>query len=305
MIRHSVISIISTLTLSTAVFAAEPVPVTAPGSDYIGPIWSPAGTQIAVSQSGYQGVWLINAQSQKMTKLSDANAAGFGMAWSHDGQFLATTENQPETTPRRTAIRIYDTKNNTGKYLSGFETRLTGTLCWSPDDQAVFLVGHSPVSAAFFSLTGNQRVEGYDFFSILRDQILTYNSASQVVTPRAGNARYLNLQPSPDGNAYVCEKLGGGLQIGNASGVIAELEKGERPRWSPDGQFIVFQIAKDDGERILESDLWQVNSDGRQMTQLTSTPDQIELNPSLAPNNQTIVYQELNSRRIYTLKLER
>ena len=63
------------------------------------------------------------------------------------------------------------------------------------------------------------------------------------------------------------------------------------------------QIATDDGERILQSDIWRVSVDGSQVTQITDTPNQIELNPSLSPDNRDVAYEELTSRQIFILSL--
>ena len=301
--RHLTQILVAGLAIMTFTIAAEPKALTPKLKEFINPVWSPDGSQIAVSQSGYRGVWLVDSQSHKMTLLTDANAAGFGMAWSHDGRYLATTENQGETIPRRTAIRVYDVKGNTQQLLSDFTTRLTGTLFWSRNSQGVFLVGHTPLQNAFFRLKNETPTVGLDFFSIQGDQIVSYNTASQIMTTLGTNSRFLNLQISPDGETYVCEKLGGGLRIGNQTTVIADLPRGERPRWSVDGQSIVYQIATDDGERILQSDIWRVSVDGSQVTQITDTPNQIELNPSLSPDNRYVAYEELTSRQIFILSL--
>lgn len=304
MIRHFFANLLlSAWVLMTLAFAAQPEPLTPKGRDFISPVWSPDGSQIAVTQSGYRGVWLLNPKSNELTRLTEADAAGFGMSWSHDGQYLATTENQTGTIPRRSAVRIYDTKHSTNQYLSDFQTRLTGTLNWSPNDQAIFIIGHSPLQKAFYLLDNSPSTPGFEFFTILHDEIISYNTASQIVTTLATDGRFLNLQNSLNGETYVCEKLGGGLRIGNQSRIIADLPRGERPRWSPDGQTIVFQIASDDGERILTSDIWRIKNDGSDILQITNTPDQIELNPSLAPDNQTVVYEELISRQIFKLDL--
>lgn len=284
--------------------AAQPMALTPADKDFIAPLWSPSGDHIAVSESGYEGVWLVNMTNGKLTQLSDANAAGFGMAWSHDGRYLATTENKARTIPRRTAVMIYDTQTGEVQNLTGYEERLIGALTWSPDDQSLFLIGHFPLRKAVFPRTDKVPTGGYNFFSILHDQIVEYNTASQVMLTLQTGQRYLNLQLSPDGETYVCEIIGGGLIMGNRRGLITQTDAGERPRWSPDGEYIVYQIAKDDGHRITSSELWRIRADGSELTQLTDTPDLIELNPSISPDNRRVVYEERNSRRIYTLDLE-
>ncbi len=289
--------------LISMLFAAEPRLLTTSDQALICPTWSPAGDYIAASGSGYRGVWLIRVADGKLIQLSDANAAGFGMAWSHTGRYLATTENKAGQAPNRTALRVYDMRTLTGSNYSDYSKRLTGTVSWTPDDQGIFLVGHFPLHDAYFKFASQASGHGYNLFSIIHDQVVEYNSESEEMITILAGQRVLNLQIAPDGKTFVCEKTGGGLIIGNKDGILAQTDQGERPRWSVDGQYLVFQITKDNGHEILASDIWRIKADGTGLTQLTDTPDAMEFNPSLAPDNKKVVFENLVSRHIYELDL--
>lgn len=48
------------------------------------------------------------------------------------------------------------------------------------------------------------------------------------------------------------------------------------PRWSPDGQRVLFSIIWEDGHQTFNRDIWAINADGTNQTQLTNTPDRFE-----------------------------
>lgn len=64
-------------------------------------------------------------------------------------------------------------------------------------------------------------------------------------------------------------------------GELTQLREGTKPRWSPDGNEIVFEH---------QGDIWKINVDGTQLTQLTTTSLVFEDTPSYSPDGRQIVY---------------
>ncbi len=62
---------------------------------------------------------------------------------------------------------------------------------------------------------------------------------------------------------------------------MTQLREGRYPRWSPDGSKIVFEHL---------GDIWMINADGTELTQLTWTNDVEEGLPSFTPDGKSIVY---------------
>src|SRR5262249_992263 len=59
--------------------------------------------------------------------------------------------------------------------------------------------------------------------------------------------------------------------------------------YSPDGTRVAF--AADTGPGATDDNLWEVGADGSGLTQLTSTPDLDEFNPSWSPNGRRLLFQ--------------
>jgi hypothetical protein len=88
-----------------------------------------------------------------------------------------------------------------------------------------------------------------------------------------------------DGNAIV--------RLGRLDGAV----------WTRDGQWLVYMDDKDDGHRILASDIKFKSADGTMSGALTATADLFEMYPSCSPVENRIVCSSL-SGKIFLLTYE-
>ena len=89
---------------------------------------------------------------------------------------------------------------------------------------------------------------------------------------------------------------GGGLYLVTVTGATTTyppvaLTPGSQPNWSPDGQQIVFVAARTG----LEGDLFVINRDGAQLTQLTDTPEDSEGEPVWSPDGTRIAFSSTHN----------
>lgn len=107
-----------------------------------------------------------------------------------------------------------------------------------------------------------------------------------------GSDRYYGGEVSPCGKYIVYSGLETGLHIKALDGSsLVRLGEGYRPQWLADSSGIVYFITTDDGHDVLASDLYLASIDGKTVSNLTNTPNQIERNPSVSPDGTSIVYE--------------
>jgi Tol biopolymer transport system component len=108
-----------------------------------------------------------------------------------------------------------------------------------------------------------------------------------------GDDRFYGGVVSPDGRHIAYNGLYTGLYIAALDGSHPPIYLGEgySPSWLPDGSGIVYNISIDDGHQLLASDLYLATVDGTAISNLTQSPDQIELNPSVSPDGQWVAFE--------------
>ena len=99
---------------------------------------------------------------------------------------------------------------------------------------------------------------------------------------------WMNLDVSPDGNTIVFDMLGDIYAMPISGGTAKVLRKGlafeVQPRFSPDGQKIMFTSDAGGGDNI-----WVMDQDGQNAKQITKEKFRLLNNPAWAPDGQYFV----------------
>lgn len=271
------------------------------------PVYSPDGSSIAYTKSGYNGIWIYDLQSKSTTQLTDESAAGFGFKWSADSKSILTRVAKYEEMKRYNAVKIFDIETGESKQLSDYKTMMPYLPVWADGDSKVYLPiksndellisakeKNNQIGSSIVAFEKNNKVVVKDFS----------NNAEQIFEP-INEAQYINLSLSPDAAKIVFEVMGGNMFVMNIDGTnLNDLGIGNRPRWSFDSSKIIYMIAEDDGHDYTSSDIYIINADGTQKRNLTNTSDLMEMNPCFAPDGKSIVFDLVNDGSIYLMNIE-
>jgi Tol biopolymer transport system component len=127
-----------------------------------------------------------------------------------------------------------------------------------------------------------------------KDDTVYYRSAEgEAALPVSqGDDRYYGGVVSPDGKYIAYNGLHTGLYVAALDGSsCVNLGEGYSPSWLPDGSGVVYNISQDDGHYLTSSDLYLATADGSMVSNLTGTPYEVEVNPTVSPDGTQVVYE--------------
>lgn len=114
----------------------------------------------------------------------------------------------------------------------------------------------------------------------------------------------LNPRWSPSGSGVVFNSIGGQLFVFSLKDEkYFEIGTGGNPAWTKDSEHIVFEQAEVVNCKLVSSDLFRVDPQGRNIRQLTQTPDIFESQPYVDENN-GLLFTWVGKRQIYSAEID-
>jgi Tol biopolymer transport system component len=276
------------------------------------PIWSPDGTKLAFTRSGFTGLYVRNADgSGPITEITSADYSGYKPVWTSDskgivirtrtgivGQSIAIADvetGEIRTLVERAAHPGQATRNASGDVtveLDGKTMVLDRKTCTLRTTDEYYPPGPAPardISLKIDFRNNTMRI-------IEGDSLRSTEFPHKVVLA--------SLSPTQDRIAF---KLGdGNIYISRLDGsAMVCVGRGSGWDWSPDGRRLVYLGAYEQDERtITATELFMVNADGTGLTQLTHTANQVEHYPVWSPDGMRIAYSTVNTGKILVGILE-
>jgi len=283
--RFILIGLLFLLSLAHAqniAFSSPQALTTVEQGDFSHPFVSPAG-RIFFTQPNYKGLYYLNSEGEVFT-LTEERGAGYDAAFSGDGSALYYRTYKYQGPRRFFSMYRYDLA--TAQKETVFENeREAGRLQPVQEGGMVLLQN------------GTRRVleqpgETNAAFAWIDDSkiVVSHDGAESALAPR-GEGHYIWPSVSPDGTKLLFTKAGEGTYISDLDGnILVDLGYANAPRWSADGNWIIYMKDHDDGHRLLASDIFVTAASGAKTIAVTQTEDQIELYPYWSPLNDFIVF---------------
>lgn len=208
--------------------------------------------------------------------------------WSPDGAYILLTKGKYR-----------------GLYLLSMTDQFIHTLSISPgvgyavkwSDDSRFIFFGEEDNRKVFDLNGKQIMS--EIISLEDEKPVVYvkddavyfsnrNTRKEVKISRDGDV-FFQPQLSPDGKKIAYIGLSSGIHIRHLDkGKSVFIGLGTEINWMPDSKGIIYTHTRDDGHKIIDSDLYFAYADGSLLVNITNTPKALENHPDLG--NKGLLY---------------
>jgi len=285
------------------------IPITQPDHRLFHPRWSPDGKMIAMTSDNYRGLWVMNSHGHNLMQLSEDERVGYGFQWSSDSKEIACRITKIIKKHRLSAIKVIEVSNGLSRLITDYRS-LLGIPTWADQDRQICFTVDDELQFNNSERQVRQKTEPAD-----PDEIVLFQSYGRIIITDLKqrhksilidpDSRFLNTSLSPNRKKVAVEMTNGRIYVMNIDGTnIIDLGYGSHPRWSPTGKQLVYYVSRDDGHRVVDSDLFITNISGTRRLQLTNTKERIEMNPDWSPDGKTIVFDEYDTGIIFQIKVE-
>ncbi|MBI5501378.1 MAG: PD40 domain-containing protein [Deltaproteobacteria bacterium] len=245
------------------------------------PRWSPDGRRLLASGRGGVGLWIVDPASGT-TRLADPDCRGPAF-WSHDGATVACPAG--DTT---SGWLVHD--------LAGGIDRVTARPAFVP---ATIPAGDVPADAEVLFEAEGRRVTYEEY----RGRLEAWEGEDHRVLAGEDAA---GPRASPDGSRvawWTGPLLDPTLHVSGLDGREIFAGPGAHAAWLPDGESLVYAVPRagagpDGAPRVAASELRLLDLRDASSTDLTATPEAVEMQPAVAPDGRRLAFADWASGEI-------
>lgn len=282
--------------------------ISLPGQTAMGAQWSPDGKTIAFTSDKYNGIWLANANGEKVEMLTADEAVGFGFSWSPDSKFILGRTAVTENHRRLNQVKIFDIQTASYEIIADKSRGIQGLPQWSNDGSEIVYVNKGKALVCSSPrLNKQESQQSKPIVYAVLDELYQLNPETNNTTKLADfeGRMIFNLSPSPDGEKVSFQLQGMGLYVMNTDGSgMQQIGFGEKASWMPEGRYAIVSVTQDDGHNITGADLYAVDVKSGEYTLLTGHIEMPTLNPAVSPDGKSVLFDNPDDGNIYRLRLE-
>ncbi|MBZ0198917.1 MAG: hypothetical protein K8H86_03550, partial [Ignavibacteriaceae bacterium] len=252
------------------------------------PAASNSGDKVLLTSDNFTGLWLLDVNTKNIVQLNNYTGAGYNAKFTGSEEKVIFRKDDFSQQRKFSSLIVQnfgDLKENViepnTRNLSEASILKNGTIAYIKGNN---LQADDLVSGKVSTSTINEAV-----VYIEDGAIALFNNGVKKILKPLGEGNYIWQSISPDGTKLLFTAAGKGTYVSDLNGnIIANLGYANAPQWSANGKYIVYMNDKDDGHKLLSSEIYVIGADGQNRTQLTSTDDVLEIYPAWLSSNKII-----------------
>ena len=266
------------------------------------PVGNIDDSKIAFSNEIYKGLWLQNNSDGKIEKINDYYSSGYEPNFTNDNQIVFRKDNFKNNL-RFVSIYKYDISNKAETIIES-ELRNIAQIKVANGNEISFSKDQSLLEIKANNKLSKIATNNNPIVMIENSDLVLYKNGVRTVLNPNGDGNYLWASVSPDGNNLVYTFAEEGSFVTNINGeIIANIGYAHYPQWSNNGEWIVYMKDYDDGEKVIDSDLFITSFDGKKEIKITDTRDIHEMYPVWSKSKNRIYFNSTEGI-IYKIELK-
>jgi Tol biopolymer transport system component len=278
------------------IVSVEKLPLPASG-EWSQPRFSPNGEYLYYTTLDGNGIWEYSIQSRSNRLITDDPKSGFAFSLSADGTRIAY---------RRTTYNGEERRRTQEIILMDLSGRTSSVLASGKDLSVPTFAGNVPVYSVRTEVKdlAKTAAAGIIILGIEDTKIALSKDGQKVLLDPFGNGSYIWPLLSPDKQLMVAYEMDRGAFVCDLSGkVLNRLGRRDAPSWTRSGKWIIYMDDRDDGEKLLSSNLCAISPNGATVIQLTTTDKVLEMYPQCSPTGNKIACSTADGQ-VYVLTYE-
>jgi len=246
--------------------------------------FSSDGKQLYFSNSSFDGIWRYNIDEKTTQQITNDNFSGFGFDINKTGDKIAYRRTISNGLNRRQEVVEKNLVDNSTSLLESAQNISTPIY-----------YGEKVVSSKNVNdLHGIMVEDNIKLLGIENTKIAIIKDGKKEILDPLGNGSYIWPSLSPDGKTIVAVDMTQGAFLCTIDGKVTQiLGRRNAPSFTYDGKWIVYMLDKDDGHRIISSNIYAVSVDGKITVQLTNDAN-ININPVCSINENKVAFSTLD-----------
>ena len=260
---------------------------------------SPDRSTLALTNSNYTSLDIIGIKRPVIVDIPNINS--FQCKWSPDSEKLLLMRSNYERKRRENGLIVI---NKMGA-IDYTIIELT--------DQNIYPIGWTGDNTIHYLLDNELRTQNIKGFKNEWDMPLIYSVKNKLYKKTSdsdtrllyeANDMILDISYSSNAELIAFEVYGDkSMIIKNSDTIIDDIEDGNAPQISPDGNMVIFMVLEDDGYQIISGDIYLWDSRTGNIDPVANDPEQIEMNP-IWMSDHLIYYIDLRDGSVNEILLE-